>query len=247
MSAPRFFRTPADFRTWLHANHHRATELLVGFHKKGSGKPSLTWPESVDEALCYGWIDGVRRSLGQDSYTIRFTPRKAASIWSNVNVAKVEALLKAGRMMPAGLAAWARRDPVKTGVYAFERLEAASFDEAAAARFRRARAAWRYFQAQPPGYRRLATHWVVSAKRPDTRERRLAALIDHSARGERLPRTLSPASPKATPVRPRARQPRVESPAVPATAAPATPDRAHPRAPRRARGSPPARSPRASS
>jgi uncharacterized protein YdeI (YjbR/CyaY-like superfamily) len=245
MSAPRFFRTPADFRAWLHANHHRATELLVGFHKKGSGTPSLTWPESVDEALCYGWIDGVRRSLGQDSYTIRFTPRKAVSIWSNVNVAKVEALLKAGRMLPAGLAAWARRDPAKTGVYAFERLEAASFDEAAVTRFRRDRAAWRYFQAQPPGYRRLATHWVVSAKRSDTRERRLAALIDHSARGERLPRTLNPAKPNVTRVPPPARRSRAASPAAPVTAAPAAPDRARPRAPRRAPGSPPARSPRA--
>ena len=187
MSAPRFFATPAAFRAWLHANHARETELTVGFHKKDSGKPSITWPESVDEALCYGWIDSVRRALDADSYTIRFTPRKPTSIWSNVNIAKVNALLQAGRMMPAGLAAWERRSPDKSGVYSFERQEAAAFDAASQRLFRRNGPAWRYFQAQPPGYRRLATHWVVSAKRADTRERRLATLIDHSARGERLP------------------------------------------------------------
>ena len=186
MSAPRFFATPADFRGWLREHHERATELIVGFHKKGSGRPSITWPESVDEALCYGWIDGIRRSLDADSYSIRFTPRKPTSIWSNVNVAKVQALLKAGRMMPAGIAAWERRDPVKSGIYAFERVTAAT------RRFQRNRAAWHYFQAQPPGYRRLATHYVVSAKRADTRARRLEAVIECSARGERLPQTVGP-------------------------------------------------------
>ena len=187
MSAPSFFRTPAEFRHWLDAHHYRATELVVGFYKRDSGKPSITWPESVDEALCYGWIDGVRRSLGDESYTIRFSPRKPTSIWSNVNIAKVEALLAAGRMMPAGLVAWEKRDPAKSGIYAFERREAAAFDVESERRFKRNRAAWIYFQAQPPGYRRLATHYVVSAKRPETRARRLAALIEHSARGERLP------------------------------------------------------------
>lgn len=192
MSTPRFFATPAAFRAWLDANHNRATELVVGFYKKGSGKPSITWPESVDEALCYGWIDGVRRSLGDESYTIRFSPRKPTSIWSNVNVVKVEALLAARRMMPAGLAAWEKRDPAKSGIYAFERREAAAFDAASERRFQRNGAAWRYFHQQPPGYQRLATHYVVSAKRPETREKRLSALIEHSARGERLPQTLSP-------------------------------------------------------
>jgi uncharacterized protein YdeI (YjbR/CyaY-like superfamily) len=191
MSTPRFFRTPAAFRQWLDANHAHATELIVGFYKKDSGKPSISWPESVDEALCYGWIDGVRRSLDDDSYTIRFTPRKSTSIWSNVNIAKVKALLTAGRMMPAGLAAWERRDPARSGVYSFERSEPAAFNAAAERQLRQNRAAWKYFQAQPPGYRRLATHYVVSAKRPETREKRLAALIEHSARGERLPQTLS--------------------------------------------------------
>ena len=192
MSAPRFFATPTAFRAWLDVNHDRATELVVGFYKKDSRKPSITWPESVDEALCYGWIDGVRRSLGDESYTIRFTPRKPTSIWSNVNIAKVEALLIAGRMMPAGIAAWQKRDPAKSGIYAFERREAAAFDAEAERRFKRNEAAWRYFREQPPGYRRLATHYVVSAKRPDTREKRLIALIEHSARAERLPQTLSP-------------------------------------------------------
>jgi uncharacterized protein YdeI (YjbR/CyaY-like superfamily) len=191
MAAPRFFATPAEFRTWLAANHERATELLVGFYKKGSGKASISWPESVDEALCYGWIDGVRRSLGDESYTIRFTPRQPRSIWSNVNVAKVQALLAAGRMAPAGIAAWERRDPVRSGLYSFERAEPKAFDEQLQQRFVRNRSAWKYFKAQPPGYRKLATHYVTSAKRAETRDRRLAALIECSARGERLPQTLS--------------------------------------------------------
>jgi uncharacterized protein YdeI (YjbR/CyaY-like superfamily) len=191
MAAPRFFTTSAAFRAWLHAHHDRETELLVGFHKKGSGKPSITWPESVDEALCYGWIDGIRRSLGEESYTIRFTPRKPGSIWSNVNIAKVAALLEAGRMMPAGLAAWERRDPKKSGIYVFERNDPVAFDEEAERTFKRSRRAWAFFQAQPPGYRRQATHYVTSAKRPETRARRLAALIACSAREERLPHTVA--------------------------------------------------------
>lgn len=192
MSAPRFFATAAAFRAWLDAHHDREAELLVGFHKKGSGKPSMTWPESVDEALCYGWIDGVRRSLGDESYTIRFTPRRPGSIWSNVNAAKVAALLEGGRMMPAGLAAWERRDPEKSGIYLFERNNPVAFDAEAERRFKRSRRAWTFFQAQPPGYRRLATHYVTSAKRPETRERRLTILIECSARGERLTQTLGP-------------------------------------------------------
>jgi uncharacterized protein YdeI (YjbR/CyaY-like superfamily) len=191
MNAPRFFATPAAFRAWLDANHLRAPELIVGFYRKDSGKPSMTWPESVDEALCYGWIDGIRRSLGDESYSIRFTPRKPTSIWSNVNVAKVKVLLAAGRMMPAGIAAWERRDPVRSGIYSFDRAHPAAFDEASERRFARNRAAWKFFQAQPPGYRRLATHYVVSARRPETREKRLGVLIECSVRGERLPQTLS--------------------------------------------------------
>lgn len=186
MTSPRFFRTPDGFRAWLHRNHATATELLVGFYKRDSGQPSMTWPESVDEALCYGWIDGVRRSIDDTSYSIRFTPRKHRSIWSNVNITKVEALIEQGRMAPAGLAAWARRDEERSGFYAFER-KAAKFDVEMEGAFRRNRKAWSYFESQPPGYRRLAAHYVSSAKRADTRTRRLSALIEHSAKGERLP------------------------------------------------------------
>ena len=191
MSSPRFFPTAADFRAWLHANHDRVTELVVGFHRKASGKPSITWPESVDEALCYGWIDGVRRSLDEHSYTIRFTPRKSSSIWSNVNIAKAEALLAAGKMAPAGVAAWQRRDPARSGIYSFEREEPAAFDATMERQFKANRGAWKFFGAQPAGYRRVATHYVVSAKRPETREKRLATLIGCSARGERLPHLVS--------------------------------------------------------
>ena len=190
MTPPRFFRTPAAFRAWLDANHARASELLVSFYRKDSGRASITWPESVDEALCYGWIDGVRRSLDEHSYSIRFTPRKPRSIWSNVNIAKVEALVRDGRMMPAGLAVYALRDPARSGIYAFEK-EAAVFDAEAERTFRKNKAGWTFFQGQPPGYRRLATHYVVSAKRPETRAKRLAALIMHSSRGERIPQYVS--------------------------------------------------------
>ena len=186
MTSPRFFRTPEDFRAWLHSNHTTATELLVGFYKRASGRPSITWPESVDEALCHGWIDGVRRSIDDASYSIRFTPRKQRSIWSNVNIAKVEALIEQGRMAPAGLAAWALRDEKRSGVYAFER-KAAAFDADMEGMFRRNGKAWSYFEAQPAGYRKLAAHYVSSAKRADTRARRLSALIEHSAKGERIP------------------------------------------------------------
>jgi uncharacterized protein YdeI (YjbR/CyaY-like superfamily) len=190
MAPPRFFRTPAKFRAWLETNHARTNELVVGFYRKDSGHESITWPESVDEALCFGWIDGVRRSLDENSYSIRFTPRKAKSIWSNVNIAKVEELIRQKRMMAAGLASYALRDPARSGVYSFER-EAASFDADAERTFKRSRAGWAFFQAQPPGYRRLVTHYVVSAKKPETRAARLAALIEHSAQGERIPQYAS--------------------------------------------------------
>lgn len=186
MAEPRFFSSPAEFGDWLHEHHAGAREILVGYWKKGTGHSTMSWSESVDEALCYGWIDGVRRSMDEERYTIRFTPRQPRSIWSKVNLAKVEKLLAAGRMHPAGLDAWSRRTPERSGIYSFERDEAA-FDAPQQARFRRHRAAWRFFSAQPPGYRRLATFWVMSAKRAETRERRLDGLIEHSARGERLP------------------------------------------------------------
>lgn len=187
MPDPVFFASPLEFRRWLERHHESATELLVGFHKKATGKPTLTWPESVDEALSFGWIDGVRRSLGDDAYTIRFTPRKRGSNWSLVNVRKAEQLIAEGRMRPAGLAAWEARREAKTGIYSFEQQAAAALDPAEEARFRRNRKAWAFWESQPAGYRKTATWLVVSAKRAETRAKRLEALIAHSAAGERIP------------------------------------------------------------
>lgn len=190
--SPRFFAGPAEFRAWLETYHAAAAELWVGFHRKGTGRPSLTWPESVAEALCFGWIDGVRKRLDAESYAIRFTPRRPGSIWSAVNLARMEELVAAGRVAPAGLAAWERRSAAKSAVYSYDRQSAAAFDPALARRFRAAKRAWAFFEAQPPGYRRVATHWVTSAKRQETRLRRLAKLIDCSAAGERLPELARP-------------------------------------------------------
>jgi len=181
---PRFFATPAAFRAWLEANHETAGELLVGFHKRASGKPSMTWPESIDEALCFGWIDGIRRSLGETSYTIRFTPRRERSRWSDVNVRRAKELLRLGLMWPAGRRAFEKRDETDTA-YSYEQRQAAELDAESERAFRANAAAWAYFQSRPPWYRRTATHWVTSAKREETRRSRLATLIDDSAH-ERL-------------------------------------------------------------
>lgn len=194
--APEFFPTAAQFRAWLEANHQTETELLVGFYKTGSGKPSITWPESVDQALCFGWIDGVRRSLGDDAYTIRFTPRRPNSIWSAVNVAKVAELERQGLMRPAGLAAFERRSAQRTGVYSFERDEPATLTAEQEAAFRAVPEAWEYFNARPPGYRRTAIHFVVSAKRPETRARRLERLIADSRNGRTIKELTRPSSKK---------------------------------------------------
>jgi uncharacterized protein YdeI (YjbR/CyaY-like superfamily) len=190
---PKFFPTAAQFRAWLEANHAKKRELVVGFYKKSSGKPSLTWPESVDEALCFGWIDGIRRSLGADCYSIRFTPRKPSSIWSAINVARVKELTKLGKMRASGREAFAARTPERTGVYSFERNQAAKLTPEQNERFSRNRKAHAFFEAQPPGYRRTAIHWVISAKRPETRDRRLALLIADSAAGRRLAQLARPA------------------------------------------------------
>ncbi len=180
---PRFFASPDGFREWLEAHHAQASELLVGFYKRSSGKPSITWPESVDEALCFGWIDGVRKSLSDEAYTIRFTPRKATSIWSTVNVARVAALETAGKMTDAGRRAFALRRPERTGVYSFERAAAAALSSADERKLRANAAAAAFFDAQAPWYRRTAAHWVISAKREETRARRLERLILDSAQG----------------------------------------------------------------
>jgi uncharacterized protein YdeI (YjbR/CyaY-like superfamily) len=184
---PVFFATPEEFGAWLEEHHESADELLVGFHKNGSGRPSITWPESVEQALRFGWIDGVRRSLGDESYTIRFTPRKRTSNWSLVNVAKVEELKERGLMAPAGLRAYEARTPERTGVYSTERAEAAVLPKEFERRFRANPTAWQWFGDRAPGYRRTATHWVVSAKREETRLRRLAQLIECSAEGRNVP------------------------------------------------------------
>jgi uncharacterized protein YdeI (YjbR/CyaY-like superfamily) len=184
MPKPRFFRTPADFRAWFLENHQRADELLVGFYKKSSGRPSITWPESVDEALCAGWIDGIRRRIDEDSYSIRFTPRRPNSIWSLINTRRVAVLTKEGRMLDAGLKAFAARDEKKTGVYSFERATA-TFPPAYLKVFRANQKAWAFFSTQGAYYKRMLAYWVTSAKQEETRQRRLAQLIDLSARGSK--------------------------------------------------------------
>ena len=183
MTDPTFFATPAEFRRWLEEHHATSRELLVGFHKKGSGRPSMTWPESVDEALCFGWIDGVRRSLSADAYTIRFTPRQKRSTWSAVNIARAKELIAADRMTPAGMAAFEARTDERSAIYSHEQRTAATLDPDQERALKANPAAWEYFQSRPPSYRRAAVHWVTSAKRPETRERRLGALIEDSAAG----------------------------------------------------------------
>jgi uncharacterized protein YdeI (YjbR/CyaY-like superfamily) len=183
---PAFFETPVAFRRWLAKYHATVDELWVGFYRKASGKPSITWPESVDEALCYGWIDGVRKSIDDESYVIRFTPRRPGSIWSARNVGRIESLIAEGRMAEPGMEAWRRRDEAKTGMYSFER-DNATLEEEHMRAFRRNRKAWKFFQSQPPGYRRLCAWWIISARREETRNRRLAKLIAHSEAGERIP------------------------------------------------------------
>src|SRR5438445_2966013 len=184
MVQPRFFKTPSDFRKWLAANY-KAKELWVGFYKKSSGKPSITWPESVDEALCFGWIDGIRKTIDDESYVIRFTPRKPASVWSAVNIRNVERLIKEKRMTAAGLKAFEARKEYRSGIYSYEQRPA-ELVEPYASKFKRSKAAWKFFQAQPPYYRKTLTWWIVSAKQEATRLARLDKLIEASAKGQRL-------------------------------------------------------------
>ena len=185
MTKPRFFPTPGDFRKWLEKHHDKESELLVGFYKKDSGKPSMTWPESVEQALCFGWIDGVRKRLDDGSYSVRFTPRRPGSMWSLVNIRKVAELNDRGLMRPAGLRAFEARREDRSGLYSFE-TRPQEFPPQFEKKFRANKKAWKYFSEQPPGYRRLMIHYVISAKRDETRERRLARLIDDSAMGRRL-------------------------------------------------------------
>ena len=182
---PIYFETPAEFRRWLEKNHAKATELLVGFHKRGTGKPSMTWPESVDEALCFGWIDGIRKSVDGERYTIRFTPRKPVSTWSSINIKRAQALGGQGLMQPAGLKAFQARRENKSGIYAYEQ-RTAQLDGPYETRLKQNSAAWKFFYEQPPGYRKVLSWWVVSAKQEPTRLKRLEKLIQASAQGNRL-------------------------------------------------------------
>jgi uncharacterized protein YdeI (YjbR/CyaY-like superfamily) len=184
MARPRFFASASELREWFEAHHSEATELIVGFHKRGSGNGGITWSEAVDEALCVGWIDGVRRRIDDASYEIRFSPRKAGSIWSAVNIAKVAALREQGRMGPEGLAAFERRTEAKSRIYSHERSADAELE--AAEQVELESDGWAYFQGRPPSYRRAALNWIVSAKRPETRARRLAALVADNAAGRDL-------------------------------------------------------------
>jgi uncharacterized protein YdeI (YjbR/CyaY-like superfamily) len=183
-SDPIFFETPAQLRGWLDEHHETADDLIVGAWKKSTGKPSLTWPEIVEEALCVGWIDSIRRSVPGDGWTIRLTPRRRRSIWSAVNVAKVAELRAAGRMRPAGEAAFAARTADRTAIYSFEQAAEPSLSSEEEARFGANEAAWAWFSAKTTSFRKQAIHWVISAKRPETRERRLATLIADSAAGQ---------------------------------------------------------------
>lgn len=185
LNDPKFFKTPSDFRKWLAANHTTAKELWVGFYKKDSGKPSITWPESVDEALCFGWIDGLRKTIEAESYKIRFSPRKPTSIWSAINIRNAERLIKQKRMQPAGLQAFEKRKEYRSGIYSYEQ-RSAELVEPYSGKLKRNKAAWKFFQSQPAGYRKQMNWWIVSAKQEETRLKRLDKLIEVSARGQRL-------------------------------------------------------------
>ncbi len=185
MTEPRFFRSAAAFGRWLATNHGKRSELIVGLYKKHAAHLGMTYPEAVDEAICWGWIDGVMRRLDDDRVAQRFTPRKANSTWSLVNVAKVEALTAAGRMRTQGLAAFQARDPARTGIYSFEQ-ERVAFEGERLRRLKRSPKGWKWFSSQAPSYQHTATHWVLNAKRAETRERRLVQLIEQCAAGKRL-------------------------------------------------------------
>jgi uncharacterized protein YdeI (YjbR/CyaY-like superfamily) len=183
---PQFFKTPKEFRKWLAAHHATSTELWVGYYKKASGKVSMTWQESVDEALCFGWIDGIRKSLDNESYTNRFTPRKSRSTWSAINIARVEELTEQGLMTPAGLAAFQARKENKSAIYSYEQ-RSVDLPEPYAKKFKRNRKAWDFFESQSAWYRKTVNWWVVSARREETRIKRLEKLIAYSEKRQTVP------------------------------------------------------------
>ena len=183
--SPKFFSNQQDFRHWLQENHQTETELLVGFYKIDSKKPSLTWSESVDQALCFGWIDGIRRSVDSESYSIRFTPRRASSIWSTVNINKVAQLTAKGLMQAAGLVAYAKRQESKSNIYVYEKAPVL-LDEVSEKQFKANHQAWEFFQKQAPSYQKIVIHWVMAAKQEATKISRIEKLIKASEEGKRL-------------------------------------------------------------
>jgi uncharacterized protein YdeI (YjbR/CyaY-like superfamily) len=184
---PRYFATPNELRAWLQEHHATADELWVGFYKKGSGRPSISWPEAVDEALCFGWVDSIRKRIDEERYVNRFTPRKPNRTWSAKNVRRFEELASQRRVRAAGRRAFEQRRLDTTGTYSYEQRHAVRLPAAFERRFRAKEKAWTWFQAQPEGYRASALFWVMSAKKPETRERRFGTLIDDSGRGRRVP------------------------------------------------------------
>jgi uncharacterized protein YdeI (YjbR/CyaY-like superfamily) len=182
---PKFFGTPADFESWLEENHATATELWVGFYKRDSGKPSITWLESVDQALCFGWIDGIRKRVDEISYQIRFTPRRPGSIWSATNIKRAKELARQKQMRPIGLKAFAARIENKSGVYSYEQRNT-ELKQPYAKLLKKNEAAWKFFETQPPSYRKMIDWWIISAKKEQTRMARLEKLISESAKGKRL-------------------------------------------------------------
>jgi uncharacterized protein YdeI (YjbR/CyaY-like superfamily) len=235
MTKATFFARPEDFRRWLESHHESEKELLVGFYKTGSGRPSITWPQSVDEALCFGWIDGIRRRIDDESYSIRFTPRKPTSNWSAVNVKRIGELLAEGRVAPAGKRAFEHRSDKKTGIYAYEQRHQIELDPAFEKEFRRNAAAWRYFEAEAPWYRRLVVYRTMTAKKEETRWKRLRELIEASAARRRLGMLEQRPGKKGEPTEAGARAGAAKKPKAAAGKAPASkaPAAAKKRAPRR--------------
>jgi uncharacterized protein YdeI (YjbR/CyaY-like superfamily) len=189
---PKFFATLADWRAWLEKHHTDTEELWVGFFKRDSGRPSITWPESVDGALCFGWIDGVRHGIEEISYKIRFTPRKPKSTWSAINIKRVKELTRLNLVHPAGLAAFEKRDRDRSAIYSYEQRKTADLPPACEKQFRANRKAWTYFQSQPPWYQRTSTYWVISAKKEETKLKRLKTLIECSTQGRTIPSLTRP-------------------------------------------------------
>jgi uncharacterized protein YdeI (YjbR/CyaY-like superfamily) len=193
-SKPKFFATPADWRAWLEQNHTSIEELWVGLYKRDSGKPSITWPEAVDGALCFGWIDGVRKSVDKESYKIRFTPRKPRSVWSVVNVKRTKELSRLGLMHPAGQAAFEKHDASRSQRYSYEQRKTSKLPPAFEKQFRGCAGAWEFFQAQAPWYQWTCTWWVISAKKEETQRKRLGTLIECSRNRTLIPELERPSA-----------------------------------------------------